>query len=285
MNPYKFSDELIMKVIISHDVDHIDVTDHFFKDLSVEKMIIRSFVQFVSNNISFSTFIYRLTVPFRKRMNRIEEVIRYDKEHNIPSVFFFGMSSALGMSYSRKKAKKYIDVVVSNGFDAGVHGCEYDNLELIREEHDSFRSISGMNAFGIRNHYVRFNSSTFEKMEKAGYLFDSTYFNKKHTELIEPYKVGNMWEFPLHIMDGYVCEHGKEKESLEKTRSIIDEADRKGLNYLTILFHDYQFDNRYDPQLKHWYEETIGYCEEKGFEFVSYRDAIRELENDLNGVR
>ena len=48
--------------------------------------------------------------------------------------------------------------------------------------------------------------------------------------------------------------------------------------YCTILFHDYQFDDRYDPQLKRWYEETVRYCEECGYEFISYRDAIKELE-------
>ena len=49
--------------------------------------------------------------------------------------------------------------------------------------------------------------------------------------------------------------------------------------YCTILFHDYQFDEHFDPDMKHWYEETIRFCKDHGFEFISYRDAIRELEN------
>lgn len=271
-----------MKVIVSHDVDHIDSTDHFFRDLILEKMVIRSFIQFFGGKISASTLLYRLSVPFRKRMNRIDEVMTFDKEHGIPSVFFFGMSNVLGMSYTKKKAKSYIDLVISNGFDAGVHGCEYIDRSLIKEEHDSFRNISGIDSFGIRNHYVRFDDETFKKMNSVGYLFDSTYFNKSNTELIKPYKVGNMWEFPLHIMDGYVCEQGKLEEGIQKTHRLIDEAEERELPYLTILFHDYQFDTRFDPQRKHWYEETIDYCCKKGFEFISYRDAIKELENDLN---
>ena len=30
--------------------------------------------------------------------------------------------------------------------------------------------------------------------------------------------------------------------------------------------------------MKRWYEETVRYCEEQGYKFISYRDAIEELE-------
>ena len=116
-------------------------------------------------------------------------------------------------------------------------------------------------------------------MNNAGYLFDTTYFNKGKTELINPYKVDEMWEFPLHIMDGYVCEQGKLKEGIANTRKIIDKAEALGIRYLTILFHDHQFDDDFDPQLKEWYMSTVEYCQRKGYEFISYRDAIEELEN------
>ncbi len=274
-----------MKVIISHDVDHIDAKDHLLKDLILEKMFVRSILQLFGRRISFRTFACRTTMVFRKRMNRIDEIMAFDKAHNIPSVFFFGMSNTLGMSYSREKAKGYIEKVLGNGFDAGVHGCDYTDPERIREEHDNFAELSGKKDFGVRNHYVRYDDETFGKMEEAGYLFDSTRFNKTQIELTAPYKIGKMWEFPLHIMDGYVCEQGRLQEGLKKTFRIIDEAEGKDLNYLTILFHDFQYDDVFDPELKQWYEKTIEYCENKGFSFISYRDAIKELENEHNGVR
>ena len=271
-----------MKIIVSHDVDHIDTRDHLAKDLILEKMFIRSFIQFFRREISTKTFFYRISMAFRGRMNRIEEVMKYDQEHHIPSTFFFGMSSALGMSYSKKKAKKYIELVEAEGFDTGVHGCEYIRQKLMRKEFESFAELSGKGTFGIRNHYVRYDDNTFEKMEKTGYLFDSTRFNKAEIELLKPYKVGEMWEFPLHIMDVYICKQGQLQQGIKKTHGIIDEAERSGLNFLTILFHDYQYDDVFDPQLKKWYEDTIQYCENKGFGFVSYRDAIREMEIENN---
>lgn len=267
-----------MKIIISHDVDHLYATDHLFRDLILEKLWVRSFLHLCQGKISFAIFWHRLTILFHNRMNHIDELMAFDKAHGIPSVFFFGMDNVLGMSYRQKEAAPFIRKVLEAGFDAGVHGVDYQNGENIRAEHDAFQAISGLTSFGLRNHYVRFDGDTFQKMAAAGYLFDSTWFNKKELELRAPYKVGSMWEFPLHIMDGYICFPGKLEEGLEATRAAIRQAEAEGMPYCTILFHDYQYDSRYDPEMRRWYEETIRFCEENGYPFISYRDAIRELE-------
>ncbi|TYZ29110.1 hypothetical protein FZ041_06080 [Selenomonas caprae] len=267
-----------MKIIISHDVDHINVTEHIFKDLILEKMFLRSMLGKIMGRISWKTCFRRMSMLFYKRMNRIEEVMMYDHQNKIPSTFFFGMSNGLGMSYSRQTAAEYIVKVVNNGFDVGVHGIEYMSQDKICDEHDAFKEVTGMTLFGVRNHYVRFDDETFYKMNRAGYLFDSTWFNKENIELKNPYKIGDMWEFPLHIMDVYVCEEGGLEDGMEKTYKIIDEADAMGIKYLTILFHDYQFDDVFAPDLKCWYMKTIEYCKRNKYEFISYRDAIKELD-------
>lgn len=271
-----------MKVIISHDVDHIDSVDHLFKDLILEKMFVRSWIQFIQGRLSFRTFIYRITLVFRGRMNRLNEIMEFDKKHHIPSEFFFGVSNTKGMSYSRKKAEKYIKWVYEKGFHVGVHGCEFHKYSQMHKEYKCFEKILENYQFGIRNHYVQYDDNTFAKMAEMGYIFDSSEFNKKEVELKEPYKIGDMWEFPLHIMDCYVLEQGKVDEGIEKTIRLIDDADSKGVEYLTILFHDYQFDDIFDPDSKKWYIKTIEYCEKKNYVFVSYREAIKELENADN---
>lgn len=269
-----------MKIIISHDVDHLFAADHLKRDLILEKLWIRSFLHLCQGKISPATFRHRLTILFHGRMHRIDELMAFDKAHGIPSVFFFGMDNVLGMSYTREEAAPFIRRVLEAGFDAGVHGVDYQNAEKIRAEHDAFQTLSGMTSFGLRNHYVRFDEDTFQKMDAAGYLFDSTWFNKRELEFRAPYKVGSMWEFPLHIMDGYICFPGKLEEGLEATRGAIRRAEAEGMPYCTILFHDYQFDDRFAPQTKAWYMETVRFCEESGYKFISYRDAIRELEEE-----
>lgn len=270
-----------MKIIISHDVDHLYATDHIFKDLILEKLWIRSFLQLCKGKISFKSFLYRLTILFHNRMHRVDELMEFDREHGIPSVFFFGMNNGLGMSYSQGRAAPVIQRVLKNDFDVGVHGIDYLSENKIKKEHDDFRNISGIHMFGIRNHYLRFDHSTFSKMSEVGYLFDSTWFNKKETELRAPYKVGNMWEFPLHVMDASIYKYGKFSESVETTKNVILQAEKMGMPYCTILFHDTSFDDHYNPQVKQWYQEIIQFCEEKQYGFISYRDAIKELENEL----
>lgn len=269
-----------MKIIVSHDVDHLYPADHFFTDLILEKMWVRSFLQLCKGKIGWKTFGYRLTLPFRKRMNCIDEVMAFDRANGVKSVFFFGMDKLLGMSYDRETAAPMIRHVLENGFDAGVHGVDYQDPEAIRGEHDAFAALSGMEYFGVRNHYVRFDEETFGKMDRAGYLFDSTWFNKKQVELRPPYKVGAMWEFPLHIMDTYICHPGQVDAGIAQTKQVIRQAEQMGMPYCTILFHDYQFHDGQDPQMKRWYMETIAFCRENQYEFISYRDAIRELENE-----
>lgn len=267
-----------MKIIISHDVDHLEATDHICRDLILEKLWIRSFIHMCRGWISPKTFIYRLTILFHNRMHRIHELIDFDRKHGIPSVFFFGMDKKLGMSYQRKKTVPIIRFAMDAGFDVGVHGVDYQDTAAIMQEHTAFCEISGMKNFGVRNHYVRFNEETFIKMAKAGYIFDSTWFNKKRLEIRGPYKVNNMWEFPLHIMDVYICKPGFFEKGIRDTQEAVKQAEAQGMPYCTILFHDYQFDERYDPDMKRWYVETIQWLEEQGYEFISYRDAIKEME-------
>lgn len=267
-----------MKIIVSHDVDHLYTSDHYLKDLIVEKFIVRGIIHLLQHRISFHTFISRAGIVFTNKMNNLDALMSYDREHNVSSTFFFGMNNGLGMSYSRKRAIPFIKKVRDKGFDVGVHGIEYRSEDGIKLEYDRFKEITGMNDFGIRNHYVRFDKETFPKMDRAGYLYDSTQFNKEETELVGPYKIGHMWEFPLHIMDCYICKHGDYKRDLEETVHIIEEGERRGINYLTILFHDDEFNRKIYPEEYDWYVNLIEYLEKRKYQFISFKDAIKELE-------
>ena len=66
------------------------------------------------------------------------------------------------------------------------------------------------------------------------------------------------------------------------TIDLVNEADKLGISYLTILFHDYQFCEGYATE-RDWYKWAIRYLGDK-YGFISYRDAIKELE-DINDDR
>lgn len=267
-----------MKVIISHDVDHLFGRDHWFRDLIYPKLWVRSSIQLFKHSITAREWYLRCTSCFRKNRHCLSELMSFDSSHGVPSTFFFGMSNGLGMSYKRNEAKPVILDVHNSGFAVGVHGINYSDPELIRSEKTSFVDLVGFEPCGIRMHYVRFNDMTFENLAEAGYVFDSTEFDKKNCGTLKnPYAVGKMWEFPLTIMDGYLPQSFDGAK--EKTLSILDECKKKDLQYICILFHDYQFCDDY-TDIRNWYVWLIEYLQSSSdYSFISYENAIKELKD------
>lgn len=269
-----------MKIIVSHDVDHLYPSDHF-KDLIFPKLWLRSSVQLLQGKINLITWFNRLASIFEKRLNMIPELISFEESNKIKSTFFFGMDSALGMSYNKEKALKWIEFVRQRNFEAGVHGINFDDISKINNEFQDFKRIAKIDSFGIRMHYVRYNTLTFEHLSNVGYQFDSSEFNKHEIEVKAPYMVGQMWEFPLHIMDVYIMENGLQKAK-EIIVSSLKKAEEAGIPYCTILFHDYFFNLKTYPEFHDWYVWLIQYLLSGKYEFVTYPEAIAELENKPN---
>ncbi len=266
-----------MKVIVSHDVDHITAWEHW-KDGVLMKAIIRMFVEYTIGSIGPKEIKARIVELIKNKWNYIDELMKFDKEHNIPSTFFVGVNNGKGLSYSLKNAKYWIKKIRKNGFDVGVHGICYKNYNGIKREYETFKSICNCDSFGVRMHYLRLNDDTLRYLSQAGYLFDSTVY-----KLADPYKVDSLWEFPLHIMDGYIFEGYKGhfskitfEMSKQQTEKILNKIQKQKLQFLTILFHDRLFSYAYSS-VKRWYEWLIYKLETYGYEFIGYKDAIREL--------
>lgn len=273
-----------MKIIISHDVDHLSTREHWRKDLIMEKYLIRAGIQLLQGTISPKTFLHRISAAFQSRFCRIPEIVEYDREHKIPSSFFFGMGNALGMSYSIKQAVPWIRFVLENGFDAGVHAADITSQDSIQQEYDAFKEICPNKSYGTRVHYVRYNQKTFESLATAGYLFDTTEFSKKEISLKQPYLItaanGNrMWEFPLNLMDGYLLEK-EANTAFEKATEILRRAEHEKVRFFTFLFHDIYFNQDTHPDWIKFYKRFVDTCEKDGHQFVSYHEAINILENE-----
>jgi len=268
-----------MKVIISHDVDHITPWEHIARDLIIPKFWIRTFLETGLGYISTKELKARVEEMINNKWNYIEELMDFDKSYGIPSTFFIGVANGKGLSYSLDKAAYWIKRIVANGFDVGVHGICYTDPEGIRKEFETFAQIVGHREFGVRMHYLRLNANTLRYLAEAGYIFDSSLYR-----LDNPFEVDRIWEFPLHIMDSFVFEstnflHLKNssfEDAKLKTLKIIEKADKIGIKYLTVLHHDRLFSNAYS-EVKKWYEWLVNYLKNEGVEFVSYKSAIEEL--------
>ncbi len=129
-------------------------------------------------------------------------------------------------------------------------------------------------------HYLRNNKNTIEYLNNTGYIFDTTLYKFQN-----PFKVCNLWEFPLYIMDSYLFRKNRrwQNRTLEQvkdeTKSKIEEAYKKDIKYFTVLFHSRRFNNSFSSW-KNWYIWVIEYLKNNGFKFINYREAIRELEKE-----
>ncbi len=264
-----------IRVIVSHDVDHLFARDHWFRDLTYPKLWVKSALQLIKREITIKEWWLRSISCFRKNRNNLEALMDFDENHGIPSTFFFGMNQGLGMSYRPEEAKQMILKVHERGFAVGVHGIEYQDLTGMKKEYDTFRQVTGLEPCGIRMHYVRFDEKTFEKLSNIGYVFDTTEFDKsKNGTRKAPYKVGNMWEFPLAIMDAYLPQPFAEAK--QSTMELLKQCKKQGLNYVTVLFHDYHFCDDYQD-LKQWYMWLMEFFRDSDeYEFAPYAKAIKE---------
>jgi hypothetical protein len=269
-----------MKALISHDIDHITVSEHLFRDAIVPKYMARMHIELVSGKISLREYILRWSDFFKNKWQNIDELITFNNVHHVPSSFFVAVNKGVGLNYNNTKALTWIEQIRSRNCELGIHGIEFDNFESIKEEYDLFLKLTGQKEAGIRMHYIRNTNETFEMLAKCGYKYDSTVHAFK-----DPYKIGNMWEFPFQIMDGYVIENGKRWQSVklekskELTLKIIDQAAKADLKYLGIDFHDRYFSHSFQTWLD-WYMWLIEYLKKNKIEFVNFNTAISELENN-----
>ncbi len=266
-----------MKAIISHDIDHITVWEHLFKDIIIPKYMARMHIELLNNKISLREYTLRWSDLFKNKWQNVDELITFNNINQVPSSFFIGVNKGVGLNYSNKSALLWIEQMQRRNCEIGIHGIDFDDEKLIKREADLFRSLTKMNSFGIRMHYVRNTAETFSQLAKAGYRYDSTEYSFKN-----PYKIGEMWEFPFQIMDGWIIENYKSWQSLNleqakiNTIKLIDKAQESNLKYLGIDFHDRYFSHAFKTWLD-WYMWLVEYLKSNKIEFVNFNQAIKEL--------
>jgi len=267
-----------MKAIISHDIDHIKVSEHLLRDMIVPKYMARMHVELVTGKISTREYILRWSDVFKNKWQNIDELITFNNINHIPSSFFIAVNRGIGLNYNIHSALPWILQMQLRNCEIGIHGIEFEHSSLIKNEFDLFSSLTKSKNFGIRMHYVRSSSETFKLLADCGYKYDSTEHSFRN-----PYKIGNMWEFPFQIMDGWIIEKGKSWQSVnftqaqDTTKRLIEKAGKENLKYLGIDFHDRYFSHSFKTWLN-WYMWLVEYLKQNKIEFINYNMAIAELE-------
>lgn len=266
-----------MRVIISHDVDHLTAWEHH-RDLAIPKLLLRTALGLLLGTVSPHGVARRLDELRHNRWHNLEALMTFDRRHAVPSTFFIAARSGLGLSYAPQSARFWMARILANGFGVGLHGIAYDDLEEMEEERGTFGRLAAVAPAGVRMHYLRRSRRTLPYLNRLGYRFDSTVCAVRN-----PWKVGDLVEFPLQIHDveimmrrGSRVRTVRLERAKEKTRDIIARARGLELDYLTILFHDRYFSDSF-REWKAWYVWLIDYLAGREMRFVSYQQALEEL--------
>lgn len=139
--------------------------------------------------------------------------------------------------------------LVSAGCDVGVHGIDawLDSTSGTRERGAVSRA-SGVAAGGVRMHWLFFDEQSPQRLEEAGFTYDSTFgyndavgFRAGTLQAFKPLTARRLLELPLHIMDTALFYPARmrltQKAARNIVRSIVAQAEEHG-GALTINWHD-----------------------------------------------
>lgn len=268
-----------MKAIISHDIDHITVSEHLLRDMIVPKFMVRTNIELALGKIGWQEYFLRWNDFLKNKWQNIDELIAYNKTKNIPSTFFIGVDKGIGLNYSNDAAAVWVKRIIEQGATVGIHGICFQSLDKIKDEKLCFEKAFNIEPVGMRMHYVKRNENTLNYFNEAGYLYDTTVHSFEN-----PYKVGQMWEFPFQIMDGWIIENGKKwqcrnlEECKEATKKSIEKSFENNLNFIGIDFHDRYFSKSFKTWID-WYIWLCDYLIENKIAFTSFENAMSELES------
>ena len=265
-----------MKIIISHDVDHLSVAEHCLKDFIIPKFIIWQFIEFIKSNIWITELFKRYYGLLSNKWNNIKQLQEFNLKNWIKTTYFFWVSNWLWLNYNQENAGNYIKYLLNNWADVWVHGINYDDIIKMEKEYNDFKTISWLNEFGIRMHYLRKSSNTKDYLSKLWYLFDCTDL------LWDKYVKLNIWwmtVIPFQIMDWDLFNYNRNSFNLEEakkyTKNLLSNAIQNNQEYFSILIHQRYFSDDFN-NWKKWYIWFVNYCKINNHLLINYKELCKK---------
>jgi len=184
-------------------------------------------------------------------------------EKGLPATYFVipfkhrAGRSRTGHAHERRATKydvtdipEWIAILTAEGCEIGVHGIDaWDDAGSGRAEMLQVATVAQVPVVGVRMHWLLRDAATFDVLDEAGYVYDSTAgYNETigyrfgTTQVCRPLDSrGRLLELPLHIQDGALFYPGKlgltEADAWRACERLIRNAERWG-GVLTVLWHD-----------------------------------------------
>jgi hypothetical protein len=152
-------------------------------------------------------------------------------------------------AYGVADIEDQVTALVGGGSEIGVHGIDaWIDSDLGSSERQAVSRVAKTPAAGVRMHWLYFDEHAPERLERAGFDYDSTFgyndavgFRAGTLQAFKPLTARRLLELPLHVMDTalfYPTRLGLSPEAAwQAVLPLIDEAERHG-GALTINWHD-----------------------------------------------
>ena len=196
----------------------------------------------LSRRDRFEPKLFEKTKPEDLYYN-IPEYMEIEEKFDIRSTFFFRTF------YENGDVLDYEDDIKQlhkSNWEIGLHTdpSSIDDLDKIRLEKEKLESITRRAVVGNRVHYLNYNSGLLEKLEKLGFIYDSSLRHSK--DRIDEKEMGyskihGIIEFPVTLMDAYLFTYMKIQEdkiisefqkTLDLGRSLSEN------NVISVIWHD-----------------------------------------------
>ncbi len=259
-------------VCLTHDVDFVSIRDHFF-DRSMLGFVYRasigSLLKFFQKKVSWSHLLTNLksvlSLPFvylgicRDFWNQFDNYLEIEKK--TPATYFFipfkkkhgknvnqKPATLRAAKYDINEVKSIVQKLLSRGCEIGLHGIDaWNDQDSALKEKNQISNTTGINGVGVRIHWLYFNENSFQILDKAGYLYDSTFgyndtvgFRAGTQQPFQPISAEKLIEIPLIIQDTALFSKGRMNLIDKKANTLCSEIINKSHLYggvLTILWH------------------------------------------------
>lgn len=259
-------------LFLSHDVDQIHDRE-LFHALATLNHLRRIWTQGEPGRVGLAwRRLGRILFAPKPAERDFETILEIEARHGFRSTFFMlhdpywsrrGPRYRLGCPELRRIAA----LVRKAGGEIGLHGgyLRFNRADGYRESREALRDALGVDAVGIRNHYLRFSGAdTWAAQEAAGFRYDATFgFADRvgpREGRIRPFvpEGRNILELPLTVMDAALFRSLRlaGEAALEAAWMAIEPVIRAG-GMVSLLWHNNYFN---DPEYRDWqwtYEQLL----------------------------
>ncbi|MBX3300755.1 MAG: hypothetical protein KF693_00920 [Nitrospira sp.] len=151
--------------------------------------------------------------------------------------------------YGIQDVREDLKAAAAGDSELAIHGIDaWRDTELGREELHQLVSLVGQQNIGVRMHWLYFDHDSPQKLEKAGFDYDSTYgyneavgYRAGTSQPFRPVGCSALIELPMTIMDSALFSSGRlsltSMQAMSLCRCIIEHARRAG-GVVVINWHD-----------------------------------------------